>query len=133
MRVGKQLSRAGGRRRQKSELEAEWLRGRRSAEVRGFTLSFVLLVHMETFCFYYLQARDLCHHECAVKTIFGGGKGRGGGGSVVTYLENANVSMTCIHGLCPRTCNIVTLVGCMRKCLCVWGGGWRGVKGIEGG
>lgn len=35
--------------------------------MRGFTLSFMPLVQMETFWFYDSRARDLCHRECAVK------------------------------------------------------------------
>lgn len=36
------------------------------------------------------------------------------------YLENANVSMTRIRALCPRTCNIVTLAGRACVCVCVY-------------
>lgn len=34
---------------------------------RDFTWTLCHLVRMETFWFYDLQARDLCHCECAVK------------------------------------------------------------------
>lgn len=71
VRLHKQRSRAIRGRRQKKVQEAEGPRGGRSpggeAATRGFTLSFMSFLQMETFWFYDLQARDLCHRECAVK------------------------------------------------------------------
>lgn len=43
-----------------------------------------------------------------------------GSGDVCVHLGNAQVSMTHIHALCPSTCNIVTLAGCVSMCVCVY-------------
>lgn len=43
-----------------------------------------------------------------------------GSGNVCMHLENAKVSMTHIHALCPCTCNIVTLAY-SSVFMCVWG------------
>lgn len=60
--------------------------------------------------FYGVQVGIYATSEHAVNYIWRGS------GNVCMHLENANVSMTHIHALCPCTCNIVTLADCV--CLC---------------
>lgn len=65
---------------------------------------------METW-FYGVLAGIYATSEHAVNYIWRGSS------NVCMHSENANVSMTHIHALCPCTCNIVTLAVCAWLCV----------------